>query len=110
MGGGPAPQTGPGPATAESIAGLERGPAADMLPEAVVEEEDEAADGVGVVVEAPVAGSHVAHGRAHVDAGIPQRDLMNLLSVPVFGIFTMPPMDQPMFCKTRPTIRTIKSM
>ena len=43
MGGGPAPQTGPGPATAESIAGLERGPAADMLPEAVVEEEDEAA-------------------------------------------------------------------
>ena len=35
MGGGPAPQTGPGPATAESIAGLERGPAAEMLPEAV---------------------------------------------------------------------------
>ena len=52
------------------VDGLVEGRRADT---AGAEEEDEAADGVGVVVESPVAGSHVAHGRAHVDTGMPQR-------------------------------------
>ena len=48
--------------------GLVQGRRVDM---AGAEDEDEAADGVGVVVESPVAGSHVAHGCAVVDAGMP---------------------------------------
>ena len=39
------------------------------------EEEDEAADGVGVVVESPVACSHVAHGYGQVKTGMPQREV-----------------------------------
>ena len=54
------------------VDGLVEGRRADT---AGAEEEDEAADGVGVVVESPVAGSHVAHGCAQVDAGMPQREV-----------------------------------